>query len=373
MFYEIGEMISKNKIIDIYLKIYINKSRNNTNIVTTTNPAPNLISAMALYKRTQIKYDLYREFMRNTFIDDRTKQEFMEVFYKMQRTSRLLTRCIMNKIHKTRLVHNTTDLYQEPIYKTSPHVLALHEGKFTYLFTHKELIHLMLTALTYIDGPLAIKNPYNNKPFTKSALYNIYFALSDHFRTTLPILLHLFFLCEMNSAKFAHTYKHEIFEYVLYCRLLHPPTHIIHQMLEFYNNRIRIDHMNIREPIREDGIYKEDGSSKYEIRIDPDFPEDVLMDAFKPALRAFYVYRHETSTNNRRTLKQKFMLHLVQFSIKNQTFGRKLYYTNTEEALFQTKYINVVQRNKLEIQNRRFLYTHLPNNTDEYDSDEYDE
>ena len=78
------------------------------------------------------------------------------------------------------------------------------------------MIQIIDTSLTnafmFFSEPMPIKNPYNNLPFNKSTLYNIYFFIK--FNTRLyPELLIKFYNCSFNLTEFKHANEYLLREY----------------------------------------------------------------------------------------------------------------------------------------------------------------
>jgi hypothetical protein len=108
---------------------------------------------------------------------------------------------------KKATIKNMHDLGLNPISHTNPRktIQLLHDSSI-YIITLPELIQIICTALSYVNGffmlePYIAKNPYTNVPFNKSTLYNIYFAVkqSDY---KMPALFHSFFLHHFNLIEF---------------------------------------------------------------------------------------------------------------------------------------------------------------------------
>lgn len=109
---------------------------------------------------------------------------------------------LANIFRYTRKPKITTDLMLCEINKNK--MLIYHENAL-YAFTFSDLINCINKSLHncshFYADPRPIRNPYNNLPFSKSNLYNVYFELkkTDY---KFSILLHQYFLCEFNINKF---------------------------------------------------------------------------------------------------------------------------------------------------------------------------
>ena len=114
------------------------------------------------------------------------KIDFINYFFKIQKTYNVLNRFVYNyKYNRAKIVVNT-DMCLNELIPNSKNVICLFQNNSKFLFQINDIIKIIYASLTnspfFFSEPLTIKNPYNNLPFNKSILYNIYFFIK--FKTT---------------------------------------------------------------------------------------------------------------------------------------------------------------------------------------------
>ena len=148
------------------------------------------------------KFWFYEDTNKNTFLNKKQKNNFNHAFCKLQFVYFALTKFVnIIKIKKQPYL-NDDDILLNPIDKHSKTTLTIYQNNSKYVFTVSDLnkmikSSLLNTSFRFINNPVAIKNPYNNLPFNKSNLYNIYFFIlfNTHFKID---LLQKFFLLDFN-------------------------------------------------------------------------------------------------------------------------------------------------------------------------------
>ena len=84
-------------------------------------------------------------------------------------------------------------------YATKLALCAFTDGK--PLVAHYIINNALSNSPDFFSVPLVIKNPYNNVPFNKSTLYNIYFNIMSK-TYIVSELIHKFFLTNFDINKF---------------------------------------------------------------------------------------------------------------------------------------------------------------------------
>ena len=144
------------------------------------------------------------------------REEFIQYFFKIQKTYHVLNRFIYNYKYKRAKIVVHTDMGLNELNMEDKNVMCIFESQGTskgttqgtsqkYLFHIGDLIKIATVALSnsqmFFSHPLAIKNPYNNVPFCKATLYNIYFFI--RFKTTIFTELFFdFFRCDFHLSHF---------------------------------------------------------------------------------------------------------------------------------------------------------------------------
>jgi len=164
------------------------------------------------------KHLYVNECLKNVFFNDKIKEDFLKLFNKIQRTYTSFVKFgYLYKYKRSKIVVDT-DLCMNKLEETNKHVICLYQHNSRYLFTIQDLIKIIDTSLTnaqYLFSiPLKIKNPYNNVPFDKSTLYNIYFFVTFNTYKS-PELLIKFFKTNFNIRVFNNKYEHLLRDYTI--------------------------------------------------------------------------------------------------------------------------------------------------------------
>ena len=166
------------------------------------------------YDSACLKYTWLNELNTNIFLknatltnnkEPSTKNNIIDLFSISQKYYHAFVRLATIWKNKRFSIQIDYDLYMNPLVRNSKGVFTLLQQNKLYLFSVSNLCHIICTALSnapdfFID-PLISKNPYNNLPFSKSTLYNIYFFVKES-AFIMPILFHQYFVADFNLRKF---------------------------------------------------------------------------------------------------------------------------------------------------------------------------
>jgi len=129
---------------------------------------------------TRTKFVFLDSIRNNKFYDNNTKTQLYDVFYKVQKKYHLLNRLAYRYKYRKAPIAIDTDLSLSDI-KNSHTTMTILQNNQKYLFTLFDLKKIIDASLSnspyHFSQPLPIKNPYNNLPFDKATLYNIYFFM----------------------------------------------------------------------------------------------------------------------------------------------------------------------------------------------------
>ena len=306
----------------------------------------------------QNKYKKLSEALEGFLINDKQKQEeLIGYFYKIQKTYNILNRLVYNyKCKKTKIVVNT-DMGLNELSETDKNVICIIDNNSKYLFHVNDLIKIINTSLTnsylFFSEPKSTKNPYNNLPFNKSTLYNIYFYIrykTDYY----PELLFKFFDCNFNLTKFKSLNENLLREYSIENYVYKSPVNVIEkeikQMILNFNLQCKIMCLKNR------------------ILINEDFPINKLATIMKPYLFLYCKSLYSFHPQIKKQYSDIFKSSMLRFNKFNPQFGRKkikiLYKTVRyfkkkmcgKEIIFDDKCINFYD---IEKQNEKFLSDHL--------------
>jgi len=265
----------------------------------------------------QDKFGFFNQNMTNIFFNAEMKEHFLSTFSKIQRTYFAFSRlCRIWKLKYGKFVV-TTDLGMNGLSIKDKNVMCiLHDNK-NYLFIIRDLISLIETALLnhycFFSLPLAVKNPYNNMPFNKSTLYNIYYFV--RFNTDLyPELLFHFFNTNFNIAIFARKYEYLLREISIEKYVKNTDTDTLHSDVKDMIHFVLI-------------------RNKCKIKIHNDFPKPKLVEIMRPYLQLWYSSFYSLIPIKQQSSMKRLIRKLIKFVIFNPQFGRRY-------VKIDTKYVN---------------------------------
>jgi hypothetical protein len=225
-----------------------------------------------LYKK---KFIFLKEIINNFIIKGHREEEVFRYFNKIQRTYNSFNRlAFLYKFKKAKLIVNT-DMGLNEIQENEKNIICIYQENNKYLFKIFELIKIINMSLTHADNffatPLSIKNPYNNLPFGKHVLYNIYYFLTEKTNLTLKIneieIFLKFHSCHFNLTDFLKKYEYLLREKTIKNNIKNSVNE------DAYRNIMEmIDAFNKNKLIRD------------KICIDKKFPKDKLVHIFNPYL-----------------------------------------------------------------------------------------
>ena len=300
---------------------------------------------------TKTKFYFLSSIRDNIFYDDTTKQILYDVFYKVQKKYHILNRLAFRYKYGKAPIAIDTDLSLSNI-KSSHTTMTILQNNQKYLFTLFDLKKIIDTSLSnspyHFSHPLPIKNPYNNLPFDKATLYNIYFFMkkSDF---VMPTLFHQYFLSNFNLSKFQEDNEPMIQKIYLkqYLRNLSP------------------------KELKGEILYmlKQNRFSK-KIKIDPMFPIEKLIEIFRPYLELYYTQIYSFDLNAKSIAKNQLYWNLKEFYKFNPTFGRKIFVNDKNEttSCINDRHMKFEKTNY----NKNYLDSHivLYDNDNDIDSDD---
>jgi hypothetical protein len=251
--------------------------------------------------------------LQDVFLNDNDKKnEWIELFCKIQKTYKSFNKlAFIYKYKNTKIVVNT-DMGLNEINEKQKNVFCLFHQNAKYLFTANDIINIINTSLTnnynFFSEPISVKNPYNNLPFSKSNLYNIYLFIK--FSTYLrPELFFYFFNCNFNLSVFKK--KHEdilrensILNYV-YKSDSETLVKEINNMIKEFNNTCRLSKLINR------------------IFIDKEFPKERLIKIMRPYLLLFFISNYSLLYYKKVEAASYLKQLLFRFNNFNPLFGRK--------------------------------------------------
>jgi ribosomal protein S18 len=290
----------------------------------------NLIHSMIFYiKPTKFdvtsslltKFEFFKMMLTLVILPEESKLYTRDIHIRAQRHYTALCKFAYLFKFKRSPIRIDTDLYLNKISNSSRNVITIFQNKQRYLFTITDLNKIIETALCnspyFISEPLPSKNPYNNLPFSKSDLYNIYFQIKDRLIKT-PEVLYRFFISNFHLTNFQTNN----------CVLIREK--YIKQFLE-----------NEDEYTMTDYIYSALSYNNH-INVDVSFPKPLLISIFKPYLKLYLDMSYSLDISVKRRARYLLVKKLETFHSYNPHFGRKMFKKKIDkkyQTVYNTKHI----------------------------------
>ena len=270
-------------------------------------PLMKLVFMSLVNNRYKGKFNMFKETLVSFLKFSRS--EFIDFFCKIQKTYYAFSRLAFIYKYKKSAMSVTTDIGLNDITVNDKNVICIYHVNTRYLFNINDLLKIINISITnsymFFSQPLPSKNPYNNLPFTKSNLYNIYLFLK--FKTNIYNDLFIkFFHCDFNLTTFYHKYEYLLREYIL-CNFIKNST----------------EDVVIQEIKKMISLFNKKTTKK--ILIDDEFPKKRLIKIMKPYLmlylQSYFSFVPIIKNNAIFLLNSK----LKKFQKFNPKFGRKIY------------------------------------------------
>ena len=285
---------------------------------------------LSFYPRTQSKLDYMKKNVLNPFLAEDVRLNFMLAFTRAQRSYYALSRFARAIKFRLSPQRNTEDMFMNPIKATDKNVISILQHGQLYLFTITDLKRIIDTALShspwFFNEPLAVKNPYNNIPFQKADLYNIYFFMKSRIIHMSP-LFHQYFLSNFNLRHF---------------RDENPALIQSIYMQQYVKN---MDATFAYNPILK--IFRSVQYGPTKIEVDPDFPKERLLTIMRPYLLLYYLSTVSFDVIVKQTSVINLRKAMIAFYRFNPQFGRKLISATSRVISFNDKHVRYRAPNSL--------------------------
>jgi hypothetical protein len=305
------------------------------------------------------KFQFFDEMLNNFWIKNESddNDKFINYFYKIQKTYNVLNRFAYNyKFKKAKMVVNM-DMGLNELRENNKNVMCIYHNNSKYLFYINDLLQIIKIALTntymFFSEPLSIKNPYNNIPFNKSTLYNIYFFIK--YKTNYyEELFFRFFKSNFNLTQFKEQNEYILREHA-----------IQHYVYKSASNILVKEIDDMIDEFNDDCKFKK---LQNKITINKEFPKDKLIKIFQPYLLLYMIASYGFTNTQKQTALYLFNHKMKMFNNYNPLFGRKkvkiiLENTSDLKRKIKGKIIefddNHITFNNIEKQNNEFLNDHL--------------
>jgi hypothetical protein len=221
-------------IIEKYLKISYEPFINFNNINNENSIQKNIFKNFILDKNKPSKLFFFVETLKNKYIVNNEKIKFINNFNKIQHIYYILNKlAFVYKYKKSKLIVDY-DMCLNTLDKNHYLTFCLYQNNNRYLFNINDIVKIITTSLMnspmFFSEPLVSKNPFNNVPLNKSALYNIYFMLQ---RKNIKIheLFYKFFLQNFDLSNFKKYNEYLIREYAIDNYIKNSPNDSLYNMI----------------------------------------------------------------------------------------------------------------------------------------------
>jgi hypothetical protein len=301
----------------------------------------------------ETKFQFLSKTLSNMFLNENDKEKILDIFFKVQKVYHAFS--IFARIYRFKKsgLQINHDLYLNPI-TTQKCITILQNGK-KYMFTATDLINIINTALSnaphFFVEPLIAKNPYNNIPFDKSTLYNIYFFLrkTDY---KMPILIEKYFLANFDISMFYFENEAIIRDIAIKDFVFKSDAKILYPSV-----------INM--------IYKYD--KKNILTISEDFPKDKLVDIMRPYLHLYYNTKYSFMFNKKENAYAELVYKFKYFIKYNPKFGRKYIlnnpFTKKADISFDENHINFYNIKTCNYKNSHLILNMENEYNNNYDTD----
>jgi len=305
------------------------------------------------YYSTYFKFSFFISELNNIFLTEKQKEDFINIFCKIQKIYFALSRlAYIYKFNKANVVADS-DLCLNPIDINNKNTIALLQDKNKYYFRINDLINIINNALSnspnFFSEPLITKNPYNNVPFNKSTLYNIYFNITSK-TNIVPELINKFFLSNFDINKFEKDYEYLIREHAINKYVKNSDIDVLYNsvliMLDFFNDHNLFAHIKDR------------------INIHDDFPKKQLVDIMRPYLLLYFSYKYSLISTKKFDSKILLYKKLNEFYTFNPYFGKKnikvqSYFSRNGKKKYKNVYVFNDKHINFYSEDNNFLTSHL--------------
>ena len=293
---------------------------------------------------TKDKFDFYNKTNHNLFVNDIMKERFNEMFFKIQRTYYAFNRLKNVFLFKYAKSNANRDMELNEIVEGGKHVICIYHKNGKYLFKVNDLLKIINNSLTnshlFFAEPLAVKNPYNNLPFDKSNLYNIYFFVK--FNTSYKAdLFEKYFAVNFNLTEFYQQHEFLLREHIIKTYINESTNSHLRKHLDNMINEFNKLHTNMK------------------FKIDSKFPDHRLVTIMKPYLTLYMISLYSLVASIRTNSFAKLKYKLTQFYKYNPSFGRKIVVISCLQYKASPSGINIAKKMKPFIKKYVFNDKHI--------------
>ena len=271
------------------------------------------------------KYKLLEHSLHNTFISQEIKNTFLQLFGKFQKIYFGFSKLAL--VYKFRKAKKEVcyDMCLNELDQKSKNVLAVLIDEHRYLYVLSDIVNIFQSALTHMNymicTPISVKNPYTNKDFSISMLYNFYFFLKSRL-VSIPFFIQEFYKSNFHLHMFTMLHDSYLQDFAITKYVENTPfTYLRDGMCSMLN-----DYNFVNQ----------------EVAIHPLFPEKELFDIMKKPYLLFYYKSRYSRTHEINIYYGDILKRMLnEFFIHNPKFGSIDCILPSREYIFNKKHISI--------------------------------
>ena len=275
-------------------------------------------------KYLKYKYFILKNFLCANNFDTVKKEHLLDIFSTTQNKLLALYKFKNICLFKTKkLLDDQMDLNFNPLSEmSSRYKIDIIQDKIRQQFSIFDLTRIINTSLSYeynfFPDPTKIKNPWNNKPFSITNLYNIYFFIKNTANINMSILFSRFYESNFCLKHFELYNQFIIKNYIIEnCHLFDESKKVIYirVMLDYYNSKYKT----------------------LTINIDTRFPVKRLIEVMDKYIKLYLLAIYSYEDDLRIKYKSILMKRLRTFNKENPYFGRRIVSLSVKKLYYMSR------------------------------------
>lgn len=291
------------------------------------------------------KYKTLFEVCNNIFLTDVHRDNYAHLFSLSQKTYLAFSRLAFIWKYKRAVRGNTMDMMMNDIHPEERGVVEIYQRGSIFMFRTNEINRIVENSICDTEymfaNPKAVKNPFNNLPFSKANLYTMYFGIEKMFVSKLPVIFYNYFRAEFNLQTFYEQNHALIREKGIQDYLKNSETDDLYDdvftMLEYVKSYSR---------------------RRFNLDISDDCCKCCIVKIMKPYLKLYLTHRHSLDKYMAKQSFYKLRQQLFKLLDYNPAFGRKIHVRNHTGLDGKVSFKSTVSLNH--------PCNHIPFNKDEY-------
>lgn len=291
------------------------------------------------------KYENLQKVRNNVFLTSVHRDNYAHLFSLSQKTYLAFSRLAFIWKYKRAVRGNTMDMMMNDICPEERGVVEVYQHGSVYLFRTQEINRIVENSVCETEymfaSPKAVKNPFNNLPFSKANLYTMYFGIEKMFVSKLPVIFYNYFRADFNLHTFYQQNHALIREKGIQDYLKNSETDDLYD-----------DVFNMLEYV------KSYSGRRFNLDISEDCCKCCIVKIMKPYLKLYLTHRHSLDKYVSRQSFYELRHKLFKLLEYNPAFGRKIRVKNRTGLDGKITFKPTI--------NLKHPCNHIPFNKDEY-------